>query len=61
MQALHAADVSNPAKPTSVYVEWVGRVMTEFYSQGDAEADAGLPISAFMDRGKPALRKCQQG
>ena len=33
--AIHAADVSNPAKPFSIYMQWTERIMNEFYDQAD--------------------------
>lgn len=59
--ALHAADISNTAKKGELYLPWMHRVMSEFYAQGDAERSGALPVSAFMDRSKPAVAKCQQG
>lgn len=35
--------------------------MTEFYTQGDEERGAGVPISMFCDRNAPTLTKCQKG
>lgn len=29
----HAADLSNPVKPTAVYQQWVDRVCEEFFAQ----------------------------
>eukprot|EP00753_Platysulcus_tardus_P017160 PLAT6305.2.p1 GENE.PLAT6305.2~~PLAT6305.2.p1 ORF type:complete len:665 (+),score=360.34 PLAT6305.2:95-2089(+) len=51
--ALHAADVSNPAKPWDTYITWTNRIITEFYAQGDRERELGLPVTAIMDREKP--------
>lgn len=48
--ALHAADVSNPAKPWLYYNAWTDRVLDEFFAQGDAEQAAGLPVSTGFDR-----------
>lgn len=36
---LHAADVSNPVKPFRLYEEWAGRVLNEFWNQGDSERE----------------------
>ena len=57
--AIKAADVSNPAKPLSLYLQWVDRIMEEFYQQGEKERAAGLPISPYMDRQQPKVAKCQ--
>lgn len=51
--ALHAADVSNPAKPQSVYYQWKDRIMEEFYQQGDQERELGMQVTPFLDRTKP--------
>eukprot|EP00743_Colponemidia_sp_Colp-15_P003590 GILK01003872.1.p1 GENE.GILK01003872.1~~GILK01003872.1.p1 ORF type:complete len:821 (+),score=169.11 GILK01003872.1:79-2541(+) len=59
--ALHAADVSNPAKPKDIYLNWVSLVMEEFFRQGDEEKRLGLPISMFMDRSTANVAKCQFG
>eukprot|EP01082_Thalassiosira_pseudonana_P003378 g3565.t1 g3565 contig12:2331160-2332713(-) len=47
---LHVADISNPAKPAPIFVEWCERSLNEFYEQGDAEKKAGLPVSPMCDR-----------
>ncbi|KNC52078.1 3',5'-cyclic-nucleotide phosphodiesterase regA [Thecamonas trahens ATCC 50062] len=49
---LHAADISNPAKPLATFKLWVDRVSSEFFQQGDAERARDLPISPMMDRTK---------
>ena len=50
---LHTADVSNTAKPWSLYSQWLGMIMEEFYRQGDRERDLGLPITYAFDRTNP--------
>ena len=47
---LHAADISNPAKPWKVSKQWSDRVIQEFFAQGDREKEAGLEVSPNMDR-----------
>ena len=60
--ALHAADVSNPAKPWELYIKWTDRVIAEFFDQGDKEAAAGLPVTPMLNRHKPIpLPKFQLG
>jgi len=60
--ALHAADVSNPAKPMRFYAVWADRIMNEFYLQGDRERELGLPLSVGYDRENPiAMEKMQAG
>ncbi|GLD98112.1 hypothetical protein PINS_up006809 [Pythium insidiosum] len=60
--ALHAADVSNPAKPLASYFVWAERILNEFYQQGDRERQLGLPVSIGCDRENPLpLEKMQAG
>mmetsp|Transcript_25800 Transcript_25800/g.33823 ORF Transcript_25800/g.33823 Transcript_25800/m.33823 type:complete len:600 (+) Transcript_25800:58-1857(+) len=60
--ALHAADLSNPAKSWEIYMLWTGRVIEEFYLQGDNERELGIPISFAFDRENPVPKpKFQQG
>jgi cAMP-specific phosphodiesterase 4 len=59
--AMKCADISNPVKPLHMYEEWAQRITDEFFSQGDMEAERGLPVSAMMDRRKPNLPKAQVG
>ena len=58
---MHSADVSNPAKRWDLSAEWSCRVMEEFFRQGEREAELGMPVSAFMDRQKTDIAKCQHG
>ena len=59
--ALHTADLANPAKATVFYTEWVDRLMTEFFNQGDLERAQGLPISDLCDRHKVNVHAGQVG
>jgi len=47
---LHAADVSNPTKPQQMMLGWTGRLLQEFWAQGDEEKCLGYPISPLCDR-----------
>ena len=47
---VHAADVSNPAKPWAVSKTWSDVLQVEFFNQGDIEKHKGLPVSFGMDR-----------
>jgi len=40
---LHLADVSNSSKPFDICRAWAWRVLDEFFAQGDAEKELGLP------------------
>lgn len=51
--ALHAADVSNAAKPLEIYCEWTRRIMEEFYDQGDEEIQQSMNISIGFNRNEP--------
>jgi len=52
-QVLHAADVSNPAKPWDVYMGFTERLVYEYYALGDLEGQASLPVTPMLDRSKP--------
>lgn len=54
--ALHAADVSNPAKDWVAYQKWTERLMEEFYLQGDAERSRGMEVTPGFDRLQPMPR-----
>jgi hypothetical protein len=59
---LHAADISHPAKPPKYHQQWTLQLTEEFYGQGDEERKLGLPVSALMDRERPAnMAKSQVG
>ena len=58
---MHTADISNPAKPLKVCLQWTELVMEEFFRQGDLEAKLGMPISPFYDREKTSTAQCQMG
>jgi len=49
-------------KNWKVYNAWVGRIKEEFYSIGDKEREAGLPVTDIFDKEKPIpLPKFQLG
>ena len=47
---LHLADISNPAKPGDLAVQWTDRCLDEFFQQGDKEKEMNLPVSPLCDR-----------
>ena len=47
---IHAADISNPAKPSSIYTMWVDLLFVELFNQGDIEKSQNLPISPLCNR-----------
>lgn len=49
---LHLADISNCMKPFRICRLWSQKVLQEFFSQGDKELEAGLPVQALNDREK---------
>lgn len=58
---IHTADISNPTKPLEIYKIWVGKVMEEFWRQGDEEKKLGLPISFLCDRTTTKIPAAQLG
>ena len=60
--ALHAADISGPAKPWDIHTRWTSLVMDEFYKQGDKERELNAPITFAFDRYNPVpMPKFQVG
>ncbi|RKP26965.1 hypothetical protein SYNPS1DRAFT_13398, partial [Syncephalis pseudoplumigaleata] len=47
---LHAADISNTARPWTVFKWWSHSINTEFRHQSKCERDEGLPLSPGLDR-----------
>lgn len=47
---LHAADISNMARPWVISKQWSDLIVKEFYNQGDEEKRRNMTISAGMDR-----------
>lgn len=56
---IHCADLSNPAKPLRLNRKWTGRLMEEFFRQGDKERTLKLEISPMCDRESVAVEKSQ--
>eukprot|EP01060_Flectonema_neradi_P004365 TRINITY_DN12814_c0_g1_i1.p1 TRINITY_DN12814_c0_g1~~TRINITY_DN12814_c0_g1_i1.p1 ORF type:complete len:736 (+),score=158.54 TRINITY_DN12814_c0_g1_i1:45-2252(+) len=62
--SLKCADVSNPARPTDIAIQWADCIMDEFLCQGDKERLLGIPITKYMDRTEHSddmMQKCQVG
>lgn len=57
---LHACDLSNPARPQSISVQWADRILNEFWAQGDRERTLGLPVSPLCDKTTCNVPKCQK-
>ncbi|KAJ3115876.1 High affinity cAMP-specific and IBMX-insensitive 3',5'-cyclic phosphodiesterase 8A, partial [Physocladia obscura] len=58
---IKCGDISNAAKNLTVCKKWAGKIMDEFFKQGDEERKNGYPISMFMDRKTTSIPKCQVG
>ena len=56
---IHCADLSNPAKPLRLYRKWTGRLIEEFFRQGDKERQLKIEISPMCDRESVAIEKSQ--
>lgn len=58
--ALKCADLGHLAQPAELHRVWVNNLQEEFFLQGDQERQAGLPVSALMDREKHAKLSSSQ-
>jgi hypothetical protein len=58
---LHAADLSNPCRPFPLARKWAGRVLGEFFAQGDRERAQGLPVSPLCSRDGTLVAASQIG
>ncbi|KAL4858608.1 Calcium/calmodulin-dependent 3' [Chlorella vulgaris] len=56
---VHAADISNPARPLRYCCQWGHMVHEEFFAQGDKEAALGMPVSSICDRQKASVAQSQ--
>jgi len=48
---LHFCDISNPLKPWKLAQMWADQVCEEFFRQGDAMMELGMPVQKLHDRG----------
>jgi hypothetical protein len=58
---VHAADISNVAKPFEISKKWSDRVFEEFLNQGDLEKANAMTISPYMDRNNTNQAKMNIG
>ncbi|EPZ36858.1 HD-domain/PDEase-like protein [Rozella allomycis CSF55] len=58
---IKAADVCNSTKAFDLHLNWVHKVLEEFFRQGDEEKRLGLPVSPLMDRETVNLASSQSG
>jgi hypothetical protein len=58
---LHAADISNPAKPWHICMKWASKILEEFFTQGDIEKERNMTVSALCDREETHKAKSQLG
>ncbi|XKL69100.1 hypothetical protein PGB90_006869 [Kerria lacca] len=58
---LHCCDISHPAKRWDLHRQWTGRLLEEFFRQGDKERDLGLPFSPLCDRNNTLVAESQIG
>nr|XP_020470991.1 calcium/calmodulin-dependent 3',5'-cyclic nucleotide phosphodiesterase 1C-like isoform X2 [Monopterus albus] len=58
---LHTADISHPAKCWELHHRWTAFLLEEFFTQGDKEAELGLPFSPLCDRKSTTVPQSQIG
>jgi len=61
MFTLKCADVAGSTKPFDLHAQWTMRINAEFFDQGDAERELGLPCSPFCDRQGTNVAESQRG
>lgn len=59
--AIKTADLGNLSKGHTYNMQWTGRVLEEFFGQGDAEKALGLPVSPGFERQGHSLAVSQLG
>jgi hypothetical protein len=58
---LKSCDVAHSTKPFNFHVVWTLSITKEFFAQGDAETEMGLPCSPFCDRHNTRVSESQRG
>lgn len=58
---IQSADTSNAARPREFATRWAGRVMNEFFNQGNREKKLDLPVSRGMDSETTTVPAAQTG
>ena len=58
---VHAADISHPTKTWDLHERWTAGLVEEFFRQGDAERELGLPFSPLCDRETTMVSQSQIG
>ena len=58
---LKLSDIGHASKDLKLHLNWTQRITDEFYNQGDAEREMGVPISPFCDRQNANLPTSQIG
>jgi hypothetical protein len=58
---MKTADIAHAAKPWTLHEKWSKRMLLEFWAQGDAERQRGMPVSSLCDREGTDVWKAQSG
>ncbi|XP_077553599.1 high affinity cAMP-specific and IBMX-insensitive 3',5'-cyclic phosphodiesterase 8B-like [Haemaphysalis longicornis] len=59
---IKCSDVSNPARPIKLYIQWAHRIAEEYFAQTDEEKRRGLPVMMpSFDRATCDIAKSQTG
>jgi calcium/calmodulin-dependent 3',5'-cyclic nucleotide phosphodiesterase len=58
---VHTADISHPTKNWELHERWTAGLVEEFFRQGDAERELGIPFSPLCDRDTTMVSQSQIG
>jgi cAMP-specific phosphodiesterase 4 len=58
---LHGADMCNPMRPWKLCEKYAGKIMEEFFAQGDMEKEKGIPVQVLNDRHMINIANSQVG